>query len=637
MILKSILLVQFLLFFWILPLYAATPIIPKEVLHKSYATQIAFIDSIVIEKRYLNQDEFINAYKDYEQAALLAGDRILASLLKSTIYRKALDREYLYPNMEELIQNLMKDCEQLSCAPLQADAFQLLADYYWLQKNYVSALEHYYHSRSIYQDLNPKDFPVKSEYLHTFGSRFFYFRDYQTAKSIFLNLWQTIPPAMIQSKISKINTLALCYSNLAEYDSAIYYFKFAESILDTTKEKVWMGIISGNLGNCYYQMGQYDQAIPLLQNNIELSEQNNELADMAFALSTLGDIYLKTQQNEKALGCLLKAYSIVVKKNLFSKNHIVSKIYIPLGKAYAAIGNMHLAYRFLDSGRIAKESMESQRNVLQLTGAQQKIELEKHKAEINRKETELIHKSQFIKNLSLGIGGLMIMLLIILLQYKKIEKEKSKSESLLLNILPAETAAEIIAHGAAKAKNYQEVTVMFTDFKDFTKHSENMEAQDLVNEIHECFSKFDEITGKYGIEKIKTIGDSYMSVCGLPQMRSDHAIIATQAALEIIDYIHQLKSQRIKENKAYFEIRIGLHSGPVVAGIVGIKKFAYDIWGDTVNIAARMEASSFPGKVNISGATYQRIQSHFNCSYRGKIDAKNKGEIDMYFVEASRS
>lgn len=202
-----------------------------------------------------------------------------------------------------------------------------------------------------------------------------------------------------------------------------------------------------------------------------------------------------------------------------------------------------------------------------------------------------------------------------------------------MNILPEEVAEELKAKGSADAKQFDDVTVMFTDFKNFTQISEKLSPTELVNEIHTCFKAFDEIISKHNIEKIKTIGDSYMCAGGLPVMNKTNAIDVVSAAMEIQTFMQQHSAQRKNEGKEIFEIRIGVHTGPVVAGIVGVKKFAYDIWGDTVNIASRMESSGEAGKVNISGSTYELVKEKFNCIHRGKIQAKNKGEIDMYFVE----
>ncbi len=211
--------------------------------------------------------------------------------------------------------------------------------------------------------------------------------------------------------------------------------------------------------------------------------------------------------------------------------------------------------------------------------------------------------------------------------------EKERSDSLLLNILPYETAQELKETGSAEAKLFDNVTVIFTDFKDFSTISEFMKPAELVAELHTCFTAFDSIADKYDIEKIKTIGDSYMAVSGLPVADKLSMAKAIYAALDIEVFMREYNTERIQKGLQPFEIRIGIHTGDVVAGIVGSKKFAYDIWGDTVNTASRMESSGEAGKVNISGTTYDLVKDIFHCTYRGKVAAKNKGEIDMYFVD----
>jgi class 3 adenylate cyclase len=216
---------------------------------------------------------------------------------------------------------------------------------------------------------------------------------------------------------------------------------------------------------------------------------------------------------------------------------------------------------------------------------------------------------------------------------RELEEEKEKSENLLLNILPAELATELKKNGKAKARRHDRVTVMFTDFKSFTRISERLEPEELVAEIDECFRGFDRIMERHGLEKIKTIGDAYLCVGGLPGNDPQSAARVVEAALDIQVFMEDLAETRRAEGNPYFETRIGIHTGPVVAGIVGIKKFAYDIWGDTVNIASHLETEGEVGKVNISRSTYNLVKDRFSCIYRGKIVAKNKGAIDMYFVE----
>ena len=215
--------------------------------------------------------------------------------------------------------------------------------------------------------------------------------------------------------------------------------------------------------------------------------------------------------------------------------------------------------------------------------------------------------------------------------------EKKKSDDLLLNILPEEIANELKQTGRTKPRSYDMVTVMFTDFKDFTVESENLTPEQLVTVVDNCFRKFDEITSFYNIEKIKTIGDAYLCVSGLPNPNDHNATNVIKAAMEIVAYIKKLRSEHVLNGTSSFDIRIGIHTGPIVAGVVGNKKFAYDIWGDTVNTAARMEQTSETNKINISESTYELVKDKFICTPRGKQHAKNKGMMEMYFVETETS
>lgn len=216
-----------------------------------------------------------------------------------------------------------------------------------------------------------------------------------------------------------------------------------------------------------------------------------------------------------------------------------------------------------------------------------------------------------------------------------IEKEKTKSDNLLLNILPAEIAEELKQKGEAEAKSFDNVSVLFTDFKQFTKTSEQLTARELVSELNHCFKAFDEICEKHEIEKIKTIGDSFMAAGGIPIPSTDSVKNTVLAGIAMADFISHRIAERQKENKLPFSMRVGIHTGPVVAGIVGVKKFQYDIWGDTVNLASRMESNGTEGMVNISQKTYDLLKTdnNFKFEHRGKVEAKGKGEIDMYYVK----
>ncbi len=319
--------------------------------------------------------------------------------------------------------------------------------------------------------------------------------------------------------------------------------------------------------------------------------------------------------------------------------------------------------------QLVKEQEEKDKALLQAQAASQKLEeqsselkkmtkqqleqevmLQQAKVRAQSAQIEAERNRNITRMIAVIAGAMIILALLIYGRYrssrkakkvleeknKVIEYERERSEELLLNILPAPIAQELKEYGKASAKQYKEVTVLFSDFKNFTKVSESLTPAELVKELDKCFKAFDFIISQYpDIEKIKTIGDAYMCASGLTDRRTLPTNII-KAALEMQEFLEEYKQERIRMGKPYFEARIGLHTGPVVAGVVGVNKFAYDIWGDTVNIAARMEANSLEGHVNISEDTYNRVKYNFECIYRGKVQAKNKGAVDMYFVKSER-
>lgn len=214
-----------------------------------------------------------------------------------------------------------------------------------------------------------------------------------------------------------------------------------------------------------------------------------------------------------------------------------------------------------------------------------------------------------------------------------IREEQQRSENLLLNILPSLVAEELKKKGHTNARFFEDVSVLFADFVGFSKIAEQLSPQQLVSELDTCFRAFDHIIALHGLEKIKTIGDAYMCAGGLPDGGGSQLRSMVLAARDMQRWLADWNMERLKNGQPLFEARIGIHNGPVVAGVVGSKKFAFDIWGDTVNIAARIEQAGEGGKINISGESYELIREFFPCTYRGKIAAKNKGEIDMYYVE----
>jgi class 3 adenylate cyclase/Tfp pilus assembly protein PilF len=455
-------------------------------------------------------------------------------------------------------------------------------------------------------------------------------------------------------KSASLNNLGMLLMAEGKYDSASKTYEKARQVLHplgNKEDSTFLGAIYDNMAYNLLQSKKYPEALVAYKNKLNWSNQIHAaigavVSEIGIARCLIGMhnnkdalSYLKQAESDPASQIKKKNHSLImellqIKENYDSatgnwKNTLILKNEI--GHIYDSISSdQQKTVDGLMRTVTEKEILKSRRDIqyYQLQQAQKMITL---KEEEKRKE----QKAAIIRNVLIaGLILCLIFAIVFFMQRVRISNEKKRSEELLLNILPAETANELLEKGSIQAKDYEMVTVLFTDFENFTQSSENMKAQDLVNEIHYCYSEFDRIIAKHGIEKIKTIGDGYMAAGGLPVKNHTNPVDAVNAALEIRDFMKREKEKRLASGKTIFETRIGLHTGSVVAGIVGIKKFAYDIWGDTVNIAARMESSGAAGKVNISGATYELVKHKFKCIHRGKVKAKNKGEIDMYFVES---
>lgn len=423
------------------------------------------------------------------------------------------------------------------------------------------------------------------------------------------------------------------YINFGKLDSALIYTLEAESMFGRINYPLGEAYALGNMGMIYAMMGNDAQAEKNMSEAIELLAQQKEYYPIAVYLNYIADIYLEQGDNKTALSYARQSLELSEKHGMKQQ---VSDAHLRLSQIYEKIGDLTRSFSHYRDHITYKDSVNN------IVSVQQMADLRTN-FEVSRKQIEVDLLNQQKKNQQIIIIATVIATALIALlafgwfrRYRFIretnqiiEKERNRSESLLLNILPRETAQELKNSGKVAAKRFDSVTVLFADFKGFTQYAEQLPPEQLVERLDFYFSRFDEIMERFGLEKIKTLGDAYMCASGLPFPTAEHAHRIVLAAMEMQKFTQQAS---LAGYGPAFELRVGINTGPVVAGIVGTKKFAYDIWGDTVNIASRMETNSEPGKINISETTYALVKDRFQCEYRGEVDVKNKGKMRMYFV-----
>lgn len=416
-------------------------------------------------------------------------------------------------------------------------------------------------------------------------------------------------------------------------------------------EKSWEGISYIHQGRCFELMGGLDSAMFYLQKSLEIFQSTTGDFQRTFIYIRMGEVQRKQNRLEASIFSCSESLKLSERLNSLRYQQQSCEC---LFKTYELLDEPRKALAFYKRSGSLSDSIFGEEQVKFLTKvemdyafqrqllndslarAKEQAELElAHREEVTEKREERNVMILVAVCVILLAGGIYSRLRVVNRAKDLIKKEKERSESLLLNILPAEIAEELKQTGRAEAREFSEATILFTDFKGFTSASEKMSAQLLIAEINTCFEAFDAIVEDQAIEKIKTIGDSYMAAGGIPVPNEEAALNTIKAALEMNAFMKQRQQAHQSAGLPVFEMRIGIHSGPVVAGIVGVKKFQYDVWGDTVNTASRMESTGAVGRVNISHATYQLVKyySKFRFISRGNVHVKGKGEMEMYFVE----
>jgi class 3 adenylate cyclase/Tfp pilus assembly protein PilF len=554
-----------------------------------------------------------------------------------------------YDTAREHLQRSIDIAEKVNNLEGRAIGYSGMGNAYYFQSLYPRAIEWWLKAAKLGEE--KKDTVGVVANLCNIGSVYMDMGNDASAMEYFEKAYNLITATNhLRNRSEILGNMAIVYQRRKEYEKAGEFYNKALEIARLVQNEVLVTTSVASLGMHYRAIGEFEKALDYVRQSLDMSRRIESPDDEAYALLLIGqclyDFATKNQTawiNENFGGdersCLRSALAyhdsaITIYAALEMPDRLKmvyeskSSVQEALGDHEAALKSFRLATQLKDS----LFSLDLDRKLAQTT---MQYEFDKKEESIRVEQEKKDIRQRNIQN-SIGAGLVCALIFsgVVLRQRNKISKARKRSDELLLNILPEEVAEELKAKGEAEAKQIDEVTVLFTDFKGFTALSETLSPKELVRDLNECFSAFDRIMQKYGIEKIKTIGDAYMAAGGLPVPNSTHAVDVVKAAIEIREFMLDGKAKKIAQQLPYFEIRIGIHTGPVVAGIVGVKKFAYDIWGDTVNTASRMESSGEVGKINISDSTYQLVKDQFNCVHRGKITAKGKGDIDMYFVDS---
>ncbi|MCB0813641.1 MAG: tetratricopeptide repeat protein, partial [Flavobacteriales bacterium] len=541
-------------------------------------------------------------------------------------------RQGNYPQALEYLQQALSIREKIGDKAGIATNMDKLGIVYLQQANYPRALEYFQNALTIQKEIGNTD--GMPGILNNIGNLY-------SSQGNFPHALENYQRSLaISEENGNERTIAACLTNIGiiyneqgDHNLAREYYQKALVIGERVMDKKSIAVNQNNIGNTYYDQGNYLHALEYFQKSLTIREEIGDKHGVSACLNNIGRVYKEQGDHPRALEYHQK--SLAIREEIGSKRFIATSL-IDIGKVYSKEGKYHLTldycqrglqmaeeidvlqyqkdacqclyegYKAMGNSRKALEYLEhfeiieDSLNETETAKKLQRFEFDKElladslRQEEEKHAIELAHQEEVAekdKTRNMLMGGALLLLLVagglfsrnryVNRSKKQIQKEKDRSEELLLNILPEEVAEELKANGEAEAKLIDQVTVLFTDFKGFTAMSETLSPKELVRDLHECFSAFDNICEKHGLEKIKTIGDAYMAAGGLPVPNDTHAVDTVRAALEIRDFIAEGKARKIAAGLPYFEIRIGIHTGPVVAGIVGVKKFSYDIWGDT--------------------------------------------------------
>ncbi|MBF8983147.1 tetratricopeptide repeat protein [Lutibacter sp. B2] len=425
-----------------------------------------------------------------------------------------------------------------------------------------------------------------------------------------------------------LNNIGQIYILKKDHENALTYFSKALEIYTDIDNKEEVSNTLNSIGYIYDVTENYPFALRFYEKALNIRKEINDQKGIINSYNNLGTIYYYLEKPEKALEYHKKAYekSMEIKYSegvLFSLENIAFD--------YKIVGDYKSAFLYYEKYIEIQDELKDQsirKNIIEM---ETKYETEKKqmKIELLAKENK-INTFKYRLQLILSIVSVLILLIVIVLGYI-IWKEKKKSEKLLLNILPSKVADDLKKTGKTEPENFEDVTVYFSDIVGFTKISSSLEPKVLIEELSDIFTNFDNIMEKYSCERIKTIGDAYLAISGMHEKNDHDAQNMVQASLEILNYLQK----RNETAQIKWEIRIGIHSGNIVGGVVGIKKYIYDVFGDTINTASRMESNSDVMKINVSETTYSITKNDFSFIKREPMEVKGKGLVNMYFVDTN--